>query len=91
MRGSRLHFGHEPEPRCSICAREVTLELSKTDEQGQAVHEVCYVQATLADLRAETERTLLRDRATIPVLAIETRITTGLERSFWKPFAFVRW
>lgn len=91
MRSSRLHFGHEPDTRCSICAREVTLELSKTDEQGQAVHEVCYVQSTLASFREETERTLFRAGSTIPVVAIETRITPGLEKSFWKPFAFVRW
>ena len=28
---------------CWICGREVPLENCKTDEQGFAVHEVCYV------------------------------------------------
>lgn len=30
-------------PRCAICKESVTLEESKTDERGQAVHENCYV------------------------------------------------
>jgi hypothetical protein len=52
--------------------------LSKTDEQGQAVHEVCYVQSTLASFREETERLLFPDNATIPLINIETRMTPGL-------------
>ena len=31
------------EPRCTICREPVSLEESKTDEYGQAVHENCYV------------------------------------------------
>ena len=30
-------------PICSICDRAVYLEVAKTDENGQAVHEECYV------------------------------------------------
>ena len=30
-------------PICSICKEPVTLEDSKSDEHGQAVHENCYV------------------------------------------------
>ena len=30
-------------PQCPICKKSVTLEESKTDERGQAVHENCYV------------------------------------------------
>jgi hypothetical protein len=30
-------------PNCAICAQPVSLEVSKTDEHGQAVHENCYV------------------------------------------------
>jgi len=30
-------------PRCSICNDPVLLEISKTDEYGQALHEECYV------------------------------------------------
>ena len=29
--------------RCAICSKPVTLEESKTDERGLAVHENCYV------------------------------------------------
>ena len=29
-------------PQCAICKEPVTLEESKTDECGQAVHENCY-------------------------------------------------
>jgi hypothetical protein len=32
-----------PLPTCSICNKPVTLETSKTDEVGKAVHEGCYV------------------------------------------------
>ena len=31
------------EAQCSICREPVTLEESKTDEYGQAVHENCYI------------------------------------------------
>lgn len=48
MRASSLYAWKEPNIRCSICARRITLELSKTDEQGQAVHEECYVRRTVA-------------------------------------------
>jgi hypothetical protein len=30
-------------PRCSICNEPVKLETAKTDEDGKAVHEDCYV------------------------------------------------
>lgn len=48
MIGSSAVSAKEPEIRCSICTRRVTLELSKTDEAGHAVHEACYVRATVA-------------------------------------------
>ena len=31
------------EARCAICEQPVSLEESKTEEHGQAVHENCYV------------------------------------------------
>jgi hypothetical protein len=31
-------------PRCSICNERVELEMAKTDEDGKAVHEDCYVR-----------------------------------------------
>lgn len=30
-------------PECLICREPVSLEHSKTDERGQAIHEECYV------------------------------------------------
>ena len=30
-------------PICSFCDRPVNLEVAKTDENGQAIHEECYV------------------------------------------------
>ena len=30
-------------PLCAVCDRPVVLEAAKTDEQGQAIHEDCYV------------------------------------------------
>jgi hypothetical protein len=30
-------------PQCAICKESVTLEESKTDEHGRAVHENCYI------------------------------------------------
>jgi hypothetical protein len=30
-------------PECVICKESVSLEHSKTDEHGQAIHEDCYV------------------------------------------------
>jgi hypothetical protein len=35
--------GRTPLPACTICNRPVQLETSKTDENGRAVHEECYV------------------------------------------------
>lgn len=91
MWGSPIHFGTASETRCSLCTRSVTLELSKTDEQGQAVHELCYVQATLARLQGKAERSSLSRMATTPVIAIAATVGPELEGSFWKAFEFVRW
>jgi len=45
MTFSGRHHWKEPTTRCSICGCSVTLELSKTDERGKAVHESCYVNS----------------------------------------------
>ena len=50
MIGSFSYSGEEPKIRCAICDRRVTLELSKTDEEGNAVHEECYVRVTIASV-----------------------------------------
>jgi hypothetical protein len=31
-------------PKCSICNKPIELETAKTDENGKAVHEECYVR-----------------------------------------------
>jgi hypothetical protein len=31
-------------PKCSICNEPVELETAKTDEDGKAVHEDCYIR-----------------------------------------------
>src|SRR5215468_7903867 len=51
MTFSLLHHWKKPTTRCSICGCSVTLELSKTDEGGKAVHESCYVNRTLSKFR----------------------------------------
>jgi hypothetical protein len=32
------------DPVCSICNKPIVLETSKTDENGKAVHEDCYIK-----------------------------------------------
>jgi hypothetical protein len=36
---------------CRICAGPISLENSKTDESGKAVHEQCYVRQTISRFR----------------------------------------
>jgi anti-sigma regulatory factor (Ser/Thr protein kinase) len=40
---SSIPRGSQPLPACCICNSPVSLETSKTDEYGQALHEECYV------------------------------------------------
>ena len=51
MTFSVLHHWKKPTTSCSICGWSITLELSKTDEGGKAVHECCYVRKTLSKFR----------------------------------------
>ncbi len=44
-----------PEIRCALCSNPVQLETDPTDENGQAVHEECYVKKVA---RAEQSRAL---------------------------------
>ena len=47
-----------PLPACSICNKPVQLETSKTDENGSAVHEECYVlKLTLKQATIPSPRT----------------------------------
>ena len=64
MKLSFPRFLHQRKTRCSICGNPVALEMSKTDEQGCAVHEECYVGRTLALLAAQPQSA---QRASIPL------------------------
>lgn len=55
---------------CCICGNPVALEMSKTDEQGVAVHEECYVGRTVALLAAE-QQTRQRSRMSAAGLHLE--------------------
>jgi uncharacterized Zn finger protein (UPF0148 family) len=48
-----FHHAKRGQLICPICNEPVCLETSKTDEDGRATHEECYVQRTLAKLAAE--------------------------------------
>ena len=37
-------YACQPRIACSICTRPIPLEICKTDELGQPVHEECYVR-----------------------------------------------
>lgn len=37
---------------CSICSVPLPLETSKTDEEGNGVHEECYVRRTISESKA---------------------------------------
>ena len=54
-------------PQCSICKQSVNLEQSKTDENGSAVHEDCYVSLFISTKpRLLTGRTgTLRERLSL--------------------------
>lgn len=63
MSRSGNHVWRQQNTRCSICGNSVSLETSKTDEQGSAVHEECYVGRTIALFarqRAERVRQIAR-------------------------------
>ena len=41
----------EPAVICCICAEPISLETTRTDERGKAVHEHCYVSKTISKFR----------------------------------------
>jgi anti-sigma regulatory factor (Ser/Thr protein kinase) len=51
-----IHRGTQQLPGCSICDCPVPLETSNTDENGQAVHEECYVLKVCAAADLRTDR-----------------------------------
>lgn len=43
---------HTASPACWMCGNPVALEECKTDEDGQAVHERCYVEKVMLENEA---------------------------------------
>jgi hypothetical protein len=41
--GPQIHRGQRHILRCRICNLPVPLETAKTDSEGQAIHEACYL------------------------------------------------
>jgi hypothetical protein len=49
-RENQAFEAHDREPvpsafRCRICSEPVPVETAKTDDYGQAIHEVCYIRS----------------------------------------------
>ena len=44
-------------PSCPICNEPVSLETCKINEDGQAIHEDCYVEKVSSDLKKHQEKT----------------------------------
>lgn len=89
MSFSVLHHWNEPNMRCRICGRKVTLELSKTDEGGKAVHESCYVRTTLSRFRNQidepTQSWVIR-----PIDPVRTASKPALAGMHWRIFGLIR-
>ena len=50
MTGSAQDVSHQSLV-CTVCTMPISLETSKTDENGKAVHEECYVRKTISRFR----------------------------------------
>ena len=74
-----LHW-KQPTTRCSICGWSVTLELSKTDEGGRAVHESCYVPRTISKFRKPIDE-LPQSCAIAPIDPVRTASEPALAGS----------
>jgi len=57
MTGFAQH-GSQQSLVCRICSSSIPLETSNTDEHGRAVHEECYVSATISKFRIGSARQL---------------------------------
>jgi hypothetical protein len=89
MTFSLLHRWKEPTTRCSICGWSVTLELSKTDESGKAVHEPCYVRRTLSKLREQIDE-LPQSWAVTPIDPVRAASESALAGIYWRVFGLIR-
>ena len=79
----------EPIARCSICGWSVTVELSKTDEGGMAVHESCYVRRTLSKVREPIDE-LLQGWAATPMDPVGVASESALAGMYWRVFGLIR-
>jgi hypothetical protein len=77
MTFSVLHHWKEPTTRCSICGWSVTLELSKTEEGGKAVHECCYIRRILSKFGKPIDE-LPQSWAIMPVDAVRAAAEQAL-------------
>ena len=89
MSFSALHYWKEPTMRCRICGWDVTLELSKTDERGRAVHESCYVRDTLSKLRSPIDE-LGQSWPATPIDPVPTASEPALAGMHWRIFGLIR-
>jgi len=86
---SLLHPSKDLVTRCSICGWSVTLELSKTDEGGKAVHESCYVGKTLSESRTPISE--LPQRWPIPRIdPIRAASEPAPGGMYWRVFGLIR-
>jgi hypothetical protein len=60
MTGSAQDVSHQSLV-CTVCTMPISLETSKTDENGKAVHEECYVRKTISQFRRGGQIQLLSD------------------------------
>jgi len=75
--------------RCSICGGSVTVELSKTDEGGMAVHESCYVRRTLSNFRTSIDE-LPKSWPPIVTIGPERSSEPALSGMPWRIFGLIR-
>jgi len=85
---SPVHHWKETTARCSICGWSVTLELSKTDEEGKAVHECCYVSRTLSKFRKPIDEL---PQPLTPIERAGPASELALAGMYWRIFELVRW
>jgi hypothetical protein len=89
MSFSFFHHRKESTTRCSICDRSVTLELSKTDEGGKAVHELCYVRRTLSKFRQPIDEPP-QSWVLTPIDRVRAASEPTLGGMHWRIFGLIR-
>lgn len=89
MTFSVLQHWKESTTRCSICGWSITLELSKTDEAGKAVHECCYVRRTVSKFREPIDE-LPQRCALTPIDPARTASEPLPGGMHWRIFGLIR-